>query len=472
MTHYEALCHKIKFTATKAIEYQHTVGLELPSPGDPLMAKIATSLHLSTMLFCFWCGMDNLFLCLLLASPCLVPLVYWFIIAPASANNSPGIVPPRPPDLPDDEADAAVSTPALDNYLDSIVRSTSDSSMSSLSTLQRRVSSSSKGSAIAFPSKGISLKALQSFEAYHSQFLRRHQQPCFVVRCDRHKHDSTSMEDYEFSVRFQDGSVHNNIRASGLRLDRGCEPLTKKLKPGTRVIRWITTGDVCMHLVKPATASRQCSFVDYLRSEDASLVGEATHFVSHAWKYDFEMVSEILCAHFEPKAGGEGEGPDVGEPKKGVFLWIDVFSVCQHGGDILRAMSLDDQRDWFATTFHNGIRQCGHTMVILEPWDQPCPLTRSWCIWELYGTIKYNIKFDILLPQKEETRFMDSLLEDSASIMLHMCKIDAEKAEALHQSDKEMIDDIIGEDIGFEKVNQIICSSIREWVYQACMCAY
>ena len=169
----------------------------------------------------------------------------------------------------------------------------SDSSMSSLSTLQRRVSSSSKGSAIAFPSKGISLKALQSFEAYHSQFLRRHQQPCFVVRCDRHKHDSTSMEDYEFSVRFQDGSVHNNIRASGLRLDRGCEPLTKKLKPGTRVIRWITTGDVCMHLVKPATASRQCSFVDYLRSEDASLVGEATHFVSHAWKYDFEMVSEI-----------------------------------------------------------------------------------------------------------------------------------------------------------------------------------
>ena len=43
--------------------------------------------------------------------------------------------------------------------------------------------------------------------------------------------------------------------------------------------------------------------------------------------------------------------------------------------------------DWWFTTFKVAVASIGHTVLVLMPWDDPIPLTRAWCIWEILSTI-------------------------------------------------------------------------------------
>ena len=39
---------------------------------------------------------------------------------------------------------------------------------------------------------------------------------------------------------------------------------------------------------------------------------------------------------------------------------------------------------------------------MLSPWDDPIPLTRAWCLYEIYSTlISPGVKFDVVLPDAE-----------------------------------------------------------------------
>ena len=56
----------------------------------------------------------------------------------------------------------------------------------------------------------------------------------------------------------------------------------------------LTTADVCEKLIKPVTVQYGCSFCEYLECIDSSLVGNATVFVSHAWRFKFVAVVEAF----------------------------------------------------------------------------------------------------------------------------------------------------------------------------------
>ena len=68
-----------------------------------------------------------------------------------------------------------------------------------------------------------------------------------------------------------------------------------------------TTGQVCEQVVKPATAEKKLSYVNYVKDilKRTGEVANATEFVSHAWRYKYssgqdararpQAVSMILC---------------------------------------------------------------------------------------------------------------------------------------------------------------------------------
>eukprot|EP00808_Paulinella_micropora_P027490 g51323.t1 len=216
-----------------------------------------------------------------------------------------------------------------------------------------------------------------------------------------------------------------------------------------------TTDDVVRDLVKPATADQKCSYVELLaRSQDPqdrAGVATATVFLSHAWKYTFKQVVEAIAAHW----------PDKDNVRSQTFLWFDIFTVNQH------QTSTVDPDFWFEA-FRENVKTIGRTVLILSPWSNPVPLTRSWCLWKIFCTRVTEAKFEICLSPTETKDFEKALVEDFESIFGSLSKIDVKKAEAFKKEDKEKILALVeGMEGGAHELNKAVLAEMRAWVVQA-----
>ena len=106
----------------------------------------------------------------------------------------------------------------------------------------------------------------------------------------------------------------------------------------------------CQLLRRQATAAAATTTASPPSSEE---VGEATVFISHAWKYNFYKFLLALEAKFKNQPG--------------VRLWIDIFCHNQH--DELTS-------DEWITKFEQHIVRIHNTVMIVFPWRDPIPFTR------------------------------------------------------------------------------------------------
>jgi hypothetical protein len=202
-----------------------------------------------------------------------------------------------------------------------------------------------------------------------------------------------------------------------------------------------TTAEICSGFIKPATSKYRCSYCEYLADVDATLVGKATVFISHAWTSKFLDVVEALVEFFHK------------EPN--VIIWFDIFSNNQH---LTHARTFE----WWTNTFRGAIKEFGRTVVVLAPWNDPVLLTRGWCIWEVYCSV----------VEKCDSRASQSLfIEDvekglSNRIKLMLGKINCEKSECSVPSDRRDIHEAIKRSIGFQECNKRIFDLMREWIIQ------
>ncbi|XRB05013.1 kinesin light chain [Pycnococcus provasolii] len=211
----------------------------------------------------------------------------------------------------------------------------------------------------------------------------------------------------------------------------------------------MTTNDVCFGIVKPATEHAKTSYADMLLNTEPAEVQNATVFVSHAWKYTFMNVVDAL-----------------GEVSENAYVWFDVFTVNQHA-------SLQVPPDWWFTTFKEAVASIGHTVLILMPWDDPIPLTRAWCIWEILSTIDGQAKFEICLPAVEQKAFAEFLVNEGASkVIVKMVRMDVQRAEAWNVTDRDAILDAVrAYPGGPSEVNKIIKDQMRSWVEESAISA-
>ena len=90
-------------------------------------------------------------------------------------------------------------------------------------------------------------------------------------------------------------------------------------------------------------------------------VAPATRFVSHAWAYPFADLLAALEAR-----------PEAGTPLP--YYWLDMLTCNQH------ATLADVPSDWWSNAFRDSVASIGLTVLVLQPWNAPVPLTRSWCL--------------------------------------------------------------------------------------------
>ena len=211
-----------------------------------------------------------------------------------------------------------------------------------------------------------------------------------------------------------------------------------------------TTTNVCEDIVKSLTKQYECSLCDLLKAlNHSAYVEKADVFVSHAWKYTFLDVVDILEHHFEGN-------PDV-------VIWFDLFCNNQH-------QTTELNFDWWAGTFKTAIKDFNHTVMILMPWRDPIPLQRCWCLYELYCSYEKDCRFEVAMGKKGYREFVDAVenaKEGAVSVTNKMlATIDICKAGAFKQEDKEMILNAVRGTVGLTRLNGVVLSLMRDWVVQ------
>jgi len=198
----------------------------------------------------------------------------------------------------------------------------------------------------------------------------------------------------------------------------------------------------------PRTRSSGCSYSEWLTQnpDTNSLVGEINIFISHAWKYKFEDLVSCI-RQFE-------EFDKELAHRRPFYYFIDYFAVNQHspGQDL--------------GLLQNMIYKSEAVLLCLSPFNDPIPLKRSWCVFEMmHGIQSPTTKLLIALAGQEWERLKQALLEDFTVVIKAFTNIDAEKAEASVLKDKENIARNIKEQLGgFAKVNEVVMHTIRTWV--------
>ena len=168
---------------------------------------------------------------------------------------------------------------------------------------------------------------------------------------------------------------------------------------GMDAIHGLSTTDVNNRFQKPLTFVHHASYCELLLKRGSNKVGIASVFISHAWKYNFIDVVNALKNKFQDNTD--------------VYIWFDLFSNNQHA-----APNLPFQ--WWCTTFKSAIAQFGYTVMILSPWHDPVPLTRAWCLFELYCTSETKSRFEIVMSPSDEQAFVDAITSDTQGEMNKM----------------------------------------------------
>lgn len=173
-------------------------------------------------------------------------------------------------------------------------------------------------------------------------------------------------------------------------------------------------------------------------------VGESTVFVSHAWMYNFKLVMDVILAHLDDR-GGDG------------YVWFDMFTNSQHD-------TSNRPYEWWQNTFKTSIGVIGQVLLIMMPWNNPIPMTRAWCLFEVLCAIEEETALSIGMPEDQQDALVTSLSTGDSLVLQHLSDIDAKKADASNQNDKKMIFEVIQRTCGFDGINDKVKEHLRNWI--------
>ena len=216
---------------------------------------------------------------------------------------------------------------------------------------------------------------------------------------------------------------------------------------GRDILLGKTTTQICDEFVKPKTARKQQSYCCHLRDLKSPNYGPlANVFICHAWKYFFLDVVEALLNHFQENIN--------------TVIWFDLFCTNQHN----TSNSGDrDFRSW-EIAFKSRVNEIGHVVMVLSPWNNPIPLKRAWCLFELYCSADESINFEIAMTVTEKAKFLINIVRHPGEFYDMLGVIDVEKSEAFLASDEKKIKETINANVGCVPLNRIVLKRIADWV--------
>jgi hypothetical protein len=111
-------------------------------------------------------------------------------------------------------------------------------------------------------------------------------------------------------------------------------------------------------------------------------------WVHLAWRLQFGDVTSALRCFVEVEELDEAT----------TFFWMDTVSINQ-------SHTRTYPSEWWLDTFRSEVKRICWTLMVLVPWMDPTPLTRSWCLWELHATLATRSKFSVCMPPNQREDF-------------------------------------------------------------------
>ena len=131
------------------------------------------------------------------------------------------------------------------------------------------------------------------------------------------------------------------------------------------------------------------------------------------------------------------------------FFWVCDYVIRQGGVD-----------QTVPALFTHVIRDIGRTLVFADPWDDPGPLRRAWCLWEiLFGS---EGALELILSTAQAARFRDALETDFASIQTKVCAVDLRNSDTRNPDDKRMIFEEVEKQIGMSELDARVHARLEE----------
>ena len=178
-------------------------------------------------------------------------------------------------------------------------------------------------------------------------------------------------------------------------------------------------------------------------------MGTATDFCSHVWKSSFQNFVESLAAEAAQRGSNE--------PR---YYWNDIW-----------VLDYTKPAPNYFETFRTAIPTIGRTMLVMGSLKNAKPLTRAWCVWEIFCTINAGCELAVVMPPSSRVELKHMLTHQFDDVIKILMSVKSEKSEARFQSDKNTIFQIIREECkgGFGGVDGVICEGLRGWLSSAAL---
>ena len=169
-------------------------------------------------------------------------------------------------------------------------------------------------------------------------------------------------------------------------------------------------------------------------------VGKATVFVSWYLNTPIATLLDALARFLEEK----------GLRDEDTFFWVCDYVIRQT--DVKAELAL----------LGACVSAIGHTVLLMEPWNDPQPLKRAYCIKEVYYTQASGATFDMVMSTKQQAAFETALVTDFGSIQASMAKVDVRDAKCRNLEETEGILGELDSMVGFGECNKLVIGLLNE----------
>ena len=277
-------------------------------------------------------------------------------------------------------------------------------------------------------------------------------------------------------------------QARRARLGYGARDLERR-----RAHPYLSGRDVHRFVIKKKTHGMLCRYIELdevanaVDSDGQPSVGPADVFVSWTWDTPWETVMGTLRAH-AAAVSSAGRRP--------LRYWIDIFAINQHTalppwlcdtslGAACRGckgvsqdmMSMDEMAEGRTDKgFERVINSvaCRETLLVIESWSNPRPISRVWCLYEVLLTLLAaqrgeGCRVVVGLPVHEQQQLAAALETDLSWVQRVIGAVDGENAEATRPEDRDKIFWAVRRLLprGFVDLNSAVKDALREWTYEA-----
>jgi len=189
----------------------------------------------------------------------------------------------------------------------------------------------------------------------------------------------------------------------------------------------------------------------YVHSILKMYVGKADIMLSYAWGDSIGDIVDTLV----------GYCTEANLNQKNTFVWICCLCSNQHSDKIV---PLDN----FRLVFDWRMKEIGHVLVVMAPWQSPTYLTRVWCLFEIFMATENGCNVTITMPTRERNKFMSSMRSDGgvdqvSNLFTALGSIDITKADALQESHRKNILHLIKNEVGYDNFNVKVSGLMRKW---------